>query len=48
MNELRQLFFESAGELVQTLNEEAMRLEKMPGDAETGRASCRERVLACV
>ena len=38
MSELRQLFFESAGELVQTLNEEAMRLEKMPGDAETARS----------
>ncbi len=38
MNELRQLFFESAGELVQTLNDEAMRLEKMPGDAETARS----------
>ena len=38
MSELRQLFFESAGELVQTLNDEAMRLEKMPGDAETARS----------
>jgi two-component system chemotaxis sensor kinase CheA len=38
MSELRQLFFESAGELVQTLNEEAMRLEKFPGDAETARS----------
>lgn len=38
MSELRQLFFESAGELVQTLNDEAMRLEKFPGDAETARS----------
>src|SRR3984885_11243412 len=38
MGELRQLFFETAGELVQTLNDEAMRLEKMPGDAETARS----------
>jgi two-component system chemotaxis sensor kinase CheA len=38
MTELRQLFFESAGELVQKLNEEAMRLEKSPGDAETARS----------
>jgi len=30
MTELRQLFFESAGELVQKLNDEAMRLEKSP------------------
>ena len=38
MTELRQLFFESAGELVQKLNEEAMQLEKAPGDAETARS----------
>ncbi|MFZ0797067.1 MAG: chemotaxis protein CheA [Terriglobales bacterium] len=38
MTELRQLFFESAGELVQKLNDEAMRLEKSPGDAEAGRS----------
>ncbi len=38
MAELRQLFFESAGELVQKLNEEAMRLEKSPGDAEAARS----------
>jgi two-component system chemotaxis sensor kinase CheA len=38
MSELRQLFFESAGELVQKLNEEAMQLEKSPGDAETARS----------
>jgi two-component system, chemotaxis family, sensor kinase CheA len=37
MSELRQLFFESAGELVQKLNDEAMRLEKSPGDAEAAR-----------
>jgi len=38
MTELRQLFFESAGELVQKLNDEAMQLEKAPGDAETSRS----------
>ena len=38
MSELRQLFFESAGELVQKLNDEAMHLEKSPGDAETARS----------
>jgi two-component system, chemotaxis family, sensor kinase CheA len=38
MSELRQLFFESAAELVQKLNDEAMRLEKVPGDAETARS----------
>ena len=38
MTELRQLFFETAGELVQRLNDEAMRLEKSPGDAETARS----------
>ncbi|MFY9558710.1 MAG: chemotaxis protein CheA [Terriglobales bacterium] len=38
MTELRQLFFESAGELVQTLNEQAMQLEKSPGDGETVRS----------
>jgi two-component system chemotaxis sensor kinase CheA len=38
MTELRQLFFESAGELVQKLNDEAMGLEKSPGDAETARS----------
>ncbi len=38
MGELRQLFFETAGELVQQLNDEAMRLEKTPGDAETARS----------
>ena len=32
--ELRQLFFESAQELLQTLNEDALRLEKNPGDGE--------------
>lgn len=35
MSELRDLFFESAGELVQALNEQALLLEKSPGDAET-------------
>ena len=38
MSELRQLFFETAAELVQKLNDEAMRLEKAPGDAETARS----------
>lgn len=36
--ELRELFFESAQELLQTLNEEALKLEKKPGDAEVVRA----------
>ena len=34
MAELRQLFFESAQELLQALNDEALRLEKHPGDVE--------------
>ena len=38
MNELRELFFESASELVEKLNEEALRLEKIPNDAETARS----------
>ncbi len=38
MNDLRELFFESAAELVEKLNEEALRLEKSPGDAETARS----------
>jgi two-component system, chemotaxis family, sensor kinase CheA len=37
MSDLRELFFESAGELVQKLNDEAMQLEKSPADAETAR-----------
>jgi two-component system chemotaxis sensor kinase CheA len=36
--ELRQLFFESAQELLQTLNEDALRLEKQPGDSEIVRS----------
>jgi two-component system, chemotaxis family, sensor kinase CheA len=36
--ELRQLFFESAQELLQTLNEDALRLEKNPADAEIVRS----------
>ena len=36
--ELRQLFFESAQELLQTLNEEALKLEQHPGDAEVVRS----------
>ncbi len=38
MNELYQLFFESAGELVQKLNDEGLRLERTPGDAEAVRS----------
>ncbi len=38
MSELRQLFFESAAELVQTLNDQAMQLEKSPGNAEIARS----------
>ncbi len=38
MSELRSLFFESAGELVERLNDEAMQLEKAPGDQETARS----------
>ncbi len=38
MAELRQLFFDSANELVQKLNDEAMRLEKSPDDPETARS----------
>jgi two-component system chemotaxis sensor kinase CheA len=34
MAELRSLFFESAGELVQSLNDQALQLEKSPGDTE--------------
>jgi two-component system chemotaxis sensor kinase CheA len=33
--ELRELFFESAQELLQTLNQDALKLEKTPGDVET-------------
>ena len=32
VKELRNLFFESAQELLQALNEEALKLEKRPGD----------------
>src|SRR5579883_282242 len=38
MAELRELFFESAEELLQALNEEALKLEKRPGDAEIVRS----------
>jgi len=38
MSELRELFFESAAELVEKLNEEALHLEKSPDDAETARS----------
>jgi two-component system chemotaxis sensor kinase CheA len=38
MHELRELFFESASELVEKLNEEALHLEKAPHDAETARS----------
>jgi two-component system chemotaxis sensor kinase CheA len=36
--ELRALFFESSQELLQALNEDALRLEKQPGDGETVRS----------
>jgi two-component system chemotaxis sensor kinase CheA len=36
-SELRQLFFESAQELLQSLNEGALKLEKQPGDGEAVR-----------
>ena len=35
--ELRELFFETSQELLQSLNEEALKLEKQPGDSETVR-----------
>src|SRR5262245_12836496 len=38
MTELRDLFFESAGELVQNLNDQALQLEKAPADTETLRS----------
>jgi two-component system, chemotaxis family, sensor kinase CheA len=38
MTELRELFFESAQELLQALNEEALNLEKCPGDVEIVRS----------
>jgi two-component system, chemotaxis family, sensor kinase CheA len=38
MTELRELFFESAQELLQTLNDEALKLEKHPGDSEIVRS----------
>jgi two-component system chemotaxis sensor kinase CheA len=37
-SELKEIFFESAQELLQTLNEEALALEKKPDDAETVRS----------
>jgi two-component system, chemotaxis family, sensor kinase CheA len=36
--ELREFFFETAQELLQTLNDEALKLEKLPGDLETVRS----------
>lgn len=36
--ELRELFFETSQELVQALNDEALKLEKTPGDEEIVRA----------
>lgn len=36
-SELKELFFETASELLQTLNEEGLRLEQHPGDAEVVR-----------
>src|SRR6201981_3983045 len=38
MAELRELFFESAQELMQALNDEALKLEKHPGDPEIVRS----------
>ena len=38
MRDLQALFFESAAELVQRMNEEALRLEESPGDAESSRS----------
>src|SRR6201993_3361364 len=38
MAELRELFFESAQELLQALNDEALKLEKKPGDNEIVRS----------
>src|ERR1700733_6092696 len=35
--ELKELFFETALELLQSLNEETLKLEKIPGDVETVR-----------
>src|SRR5271155_5438969 len=35
--ELRALFFESSQELLQALNDDALKLEKQPGDGETVR-----------
>jgi two-component system chemotaxis sensor kinase CheA len=37
-NELRELFFETAQELLQALNDEALKLEKQPGDIEAMRS----------
>jgi two-component system chemotaxis sensor kinase CheA len=36
--ELRELFFETAQELLQSLNDEALKLEEQPGDSETVRS----------
>ena len=36
--EMRELFFETAQELLQSLNDEALKLEKHPGDAEVVRS----------
>jgi two-component system chemotaxis sensor kinase CheA len=38
MTELRELFFETAQELLQALNDEALKLEKHPGDSEIVRS----------
>ncbi len=38
MAEMRQLFFESAREILQTLNEDALKLEQDPNDLETARS----------
>ena len=34
--EMRELFFETSQELLQSLNDEALNLEKHPADVETG------------
>ena len=41
--DLRQLFFETAQELLQTLNEDALKLEQSPADAESWRSIRRVR-----
>ena len=45
--ELRQIFFESAQELLESLNHAALKLENQQGDSETVRTIRRKRFLAC-